>query len=148
MDQDVVQSHGSAIHQRPATSLQRWKSPPNGERLFCGVFLDCPHFAMYSFVLLKIHGLDRAVYFLAIPSEEWPRAMDARPSSPQHQPSTDADEEGSESQEAGGNDTQTEYVREKLHRKRPTNEEPSTKQRKIARPSRGEEGPVNIEASN
>ena len=89
---------------------------------------------MYSFVLLKIHGQDRVLYFSTIPSEEWPRDMDARPSSPQHRPSTDADEEGSESQEARGNDTQTEYVRGKLRGKRPTDDKPSAKQRKTARP--------------
>ena len=72
---------------------------------------------------------------MAISSEEWPRAVNAWPSSPQHQPSIDADEEGSESQEARGNDTWMEYVREKLHRKRPTDEELSAKWRKIARPS-------------
>ena len=148
MDQDVVQSHGSTIHQRPATGLQHRKSLPSGERLLCGVLLDYPHFAMYSFVLLKIHGQDQAIYFLTIPSEEWPRAVDARPSNPQHQPSTDGDEEGSDSQEAGGNDTRMEYVREKLRGKRPTDKEPSSKQRKIARPSRGEEGSVHIGASN
>ena len=85
---------------------------------------------------------------MAIPSEEWPRAVDARPSSPQHQPSTNADEEGSESQEARGSDTRTEYVRKKLRGKRPADEEPSMKKRKIARPSRGEEGLVNIGEPN
>ena len=97
MDQDVVQSHRSGVHQRPVMGLQRRKTPLAVRGFFCGVLLDCPHFAMYSFVLLKIPGQDWAVYFLAIPLEEWPRAMDARPSSPQHQPSTDADEEGSKS---------------------------------------------------
>ena len=58
------------------------KISPGGERLFYGVLLDCPHFAMYSFVLLKIHGQDWVVYFLAILSEEWLRVVDARPSSP------------------------------------------------------------------
>ena len=53
--------------------------------------------------------------------------MDARPSSPQHQPSTDVDKGGSERQEAGGNVTWTEYVREKLHGKQPDDEEPSVK---------------------
>ena len=82
-----------------------------------------------------IHGQDRAVYFLAILLEECPRAVDARPSNPEHQPSTDVDEEGSESQGVGGNDTWTEYVSEKLRGKRLIDEGLSAKRRKTSWPS-------------
>ena len=102
---------------------------------------------IYSFVLLKIHRQDGAVYFLAIPSDDWPRAIDVWPSSPQHHLSTNIDDEGSVIHEAEGDDARMEYVREKLHGKRPVDEELSAKKRKMARPSQGEEGPVSIGGS-
>ena len=90
---------------------------------------------MYSFVLLKIHGQDRAVYFSRIPLEEWPRVVDARPSSPQHLTSLDADEEGLKHCGAADEDEQSTYVREKLRGKQPNEQEPSSKRRKTARSS-------------
>lgn len=87
------------------------------------------------------------MYFSVIPSEDWLSAVDARSSSPQCRPSTDVDDEGSDSHGAEGDDTQTEYVRKKLRGKRPADKEPSMKKRKTARPSRREEGPVSIGGS-
>ena len=87
------------------------------------------------------------MYFLAMPLEDWLRAVDARWSSPHHRPSMDADGESSDSHGAGGDDMQMDYVHEKRHEKQRADEEPSTKRRKTARPSRGEEGTVSIGAS-
>jgi hypothetical protein len=103
---------------------------------------------MYSFMLLKIHGQDRAVYFLAIPSEDWLRAIDAWPSSPQRHLSTDTNDKGSESHGTEGDDAQTEYVHNKLRGKWPIDQEPSAKRRKMTRPFQGEEGLVSIGGSN
>jgi hypothetical protein len=75
------------------------------------------------------------VYFLVVPMEEWPRAIDTRPSSPQHQTCSDADKEGSKHNGARDEDERTVYVCEKLWGKRPAKEEPSPKRRKIARSS-------------
>jgi hypothetical protein len=44
-------------------------------RVFFLVSLDPLSIAMYSFMFLKIHGLDQAVYFLAVPSADWPRGL-------------------------------------------------------------------------
>lgn len=82
-----------------------------------------------------------------IPLEDWLRAIDVRPSSPWHRPSTDADDEGSKSHGIGGDDAQTEHVYVKLRGKRPADEEPSAKTRKTVRPSWREEGPVSIGGS-
>jgi hypothetical protein len=58
---------------------------------------------LYSFVLLKIHGQDRSVYFLAVHSVDWPRGVDTCLSSSQCHPSSDVNEE-SESHGARSND--------------------------------------------
>ena len=58
----------------------------------------------------------------------------------------DADDESSGSQGTDSDGARTEYVREKLHGKRPADEVPSMKRRKIARPSQGQEGLVSIAA--
>jgi hypothetical protein len=50
------------------------------------------------------------VYFTAIPSEDWPRAVDAWPSSSQCRASIDANDKGSDSLGARGDDPRTEYV--------------------------------------
>ena len=75
------------------------------------------------------------MYFSVVPSEEWPRVVDARPCSPQHLTSLDADEEGFKHCGAADEDEQSTYVREKLRGKRPVEQEPSSKRRKTARSS-------------
>ena len=59
----------------------------------------------------------------------------------------DADDEGSESHGARGDDARMENVHEKLRGKRSADEEPSMKRRKMARPYRGEKGLVSIGGS-
>jgi hypothetical protein len=54
------------------------------------------------------------VYFSVVPTEEWPRAIDTRLSSPQHQTSSDADKEGLEHNGARDEDERIVYVCEKL----------------------------------
>ena len=87
------------------------------------------------------------MYFSTIMSEDWLRAVNAWSSCPQHHPSMDADDEGLESHGPGGDHARTEYVHEKLRGKRSADEESSVKRRKMARPSRGEEGLVSIGGS-
>jgi hypothetical protein len=84
------------------------------------------------------------VYFSAIPSEDWPRAVHAQPSSPQRRASIDANDEGSDSLGAGVDDAWMEYVHEKLRGRRPTDKDPSAKKRKMARSFCGEEGTISI----
>jgi hypothetical protein len=79
-----------------------------------------------------------------VPTEEWPRAIDTRLSSPQQQTSSDADKEGSEHNGARDEDERIMYVCEKIWGKRPAKEEPSLKRRKTARSSYGREVPVSI----
>jgi len=55
---------------------------PPWVRVFFLVLLDLLSIAIYSFVFLKIRGQDWAVYFLAVPSADWSRGVDARLSSP------------------------------------------------------------------
>jgi hypothetical protein len=54
------------------------------------------------------------VYFSVVPTEEWPRAIDTRLSSPQHQTSSDADKEGLKHNRARDEDERIVYVCEKL----------------------------------
>lgn len=74
------------------------------------------------------------MYFSSVPSEEWPRAVDARLSSPQHPSSLGTSEEGSDGPNDGVKDARTTNVREKLWGKRPAQEEPSLKRRKCQAP--------------
>ena len=55
---------------------------PPAVRVFVLVWPNSFFVAMYSLVLLKIHGQDRAAYFLVVPSADKPRGLDAHPSSP------------------------------------------------------------------
>ena len=61
---------------------------PSWVRVFFLVFLDplSVAIAIYSFIFLKIHGQDRAVYFSAVLSADWPRGVDAQLSSPNVKP--------------------------------------------------------------
>ena len=70
------------------------------------------------------------VYFLAEPSADWPRGVDARPSSPQHRASLGAGGDSSDdnNDEDGGEPTSD--VHEKLRGKRLPSEELSLKRRK------------------
>jgi len=101
---------------------------------------------MYSFVLLKIHGQDRAAYFSAVPSMDWARGVDARPSSPQHRASSEASRDSLDDNDDQDGGERTSDVHEKLRGKRPTSEESSPKIRKTAGSSHREERPVNIDA--
>ena len=58
------------------------ESLPPWARVYFLVLFDSISVAMYLFVFLKIRGQDREVYFLAVPSADWLRGVDARPSSP------------------------------------------------------------------
>ena len=78
---------------------------------------------MYSFVLLKIHGQDRAAYFLAVPSIDWSRGVDARPSSLQHRASSEAGGDRSDDNDNEDGGERTSDVHEKLWGKWPASEE-------------------------
>ena len=56
---------------------------PPWVRVFFLVLLDPLSVTIYSFIFLKINGQDQMVYFSTVPSADWPRGVDARPSSPQ-----------------------------------------------------------------
>ena len=109
--------------------------------------LDPLSVAIYSFIFLKIHGQDRVVYFSMVPSADWPRGVDARPSSPHRRTSLEFGGDSSADLDNGDEDERMSYVHEKLWGKRPASEEPSPKRRKTARSSRHEERPVTIGAS-
>jgi hypothetical protein len=54
------------------------------------------------------------VYFLVVPLADWPRAVDARPSSPWRRASSEASGDSSDGLEDEEGDEQTSYAREKL----------------------------------
>ena len=55
---------------------------PPAVRVFVLVWPNSFFVVMYSLVLFKIREQDRAVYFSAMPSMDWPGGVDAWPSSP------------------------------------------------------------------
>ena len=76
--------------------------------------LDPLSVAIYSFIFLKIHGQDQMVYFSTVPSADWPRGVDARPSSPQRRTRTKVGGESSANLDNGDEDERMSYVHEKL----------------------------------
>jgi len=94
---------------------------------------------MYSFVLLKIHGQDRAAYFLVVPSMDWLRGVDAWPSSPQCRANSEASGDSSDDNDDEDRGERTSDIREKLLGKQPASEEPSPKRRKMTRSSHRED---------
>ena len=103
--------------------------------------------AMYSFGFLKIHGQDRAVYFSAVPSVDWPRGVDARSSSPRHRASAEAGGDSLADLNDEDEDERTSYAYEKLQGKWPAGEELSSKRRKMIGLSHREERLVSIGAT-
>ena len=101
---------------------------------------------MYSLVLLKIRGQDRATYFSAVLLMDWPRGVDARPSCPQCRASTEASGDSSDDNDDEDVGERTSDVHEKLWGKRLAIEEPSQKRKKTTGSSRREERQVNIGA--
>lgn len=86
--------------------------------------------AKCSFVCLKIHELDRAVYFSAVPSPDWSVSVDARPSGPQRRASSEASEDSSDDLGSEEEDEQTAYAREKHGGKRLADEDHLQKEEK------------------
>jgi len=86
------------------------------------------------------------VYFSAVPSTDWPRGVDAWPSSPQHRASSEAGGDNSDDHNDGDGGERMSHVREKLRGKQPTDEEPSSKRKKTGGSSRREEQLVSIGA--
>jgi hypothetical protein len=84
------------------------------------------------------------VYFSVVPSDDWPIAVDARPSSPQRQSSLGTGE--ARSTDLGDEDEgeQTSYVHEKVQGKRLAGDEPSPKRKKTSSSSCHDEGGVSI----
>ena len=78
---------------------------------------------------MKIHSQDRAVYFSGVPRSDWPPAVDARPPAQPEESSVGV------SSESGGMDAgrmeSPPPVSEKIQGKRPAEDEPAQKKRKI-----------------
>ena len=83
-------------------------------RVFVLVWPNSFFVAMYSLVLLKIHGPDRAAYFSSMPSMDRPRGVDARSSSPQSRASSGAGGGSLDDNDDEDGGDQTSYVHEKL----------------------------------
>ena len=65
-------------------------------------------------MLLNIRGQDQVVYFSTMPSADWPRDVDAQPSSPQHRASLEAGGDSSDDHDDGDGGERTLHVCEKL----------------------------------
>ena len=70
------------------------------------------------------------MYLSVVPSANWLRGVDAWPSSPQHQASSEASGDNSDDHDDGDGGERTSHVHEKLWWKWPVGEEPSPKRRK------------------
>ena len=71
-----------------------------------------------------------------MPSTDWPRGVDAWPSSPQRQASSEAGRDSSDDNDDKDGGEWTSDVHEKLQVKRPASKEPSLKRRKMTGSSR------------
>ena len=79
-------------------------------------------------------------------SADWPRGVDARPSSPQHRASSKASVDSSDDHDDGDGGEKMPHVREKLQGKRSMGEEPSPKRRRMGGSPCREERLVSIDA--